>query len=86
MAALKRVKLKWLYLSSQDIEFATDDYGGLKSILGALWQSHKYALQDKDYRKLSVIRHDVFIVFDLLATDEPEIRGTPQPNTRSAVC
>lgn len=70
---------EWIYLSSQDVDIETDDLNGLKSILCALSNSYKFAMEKKDYRKLSLLKIDFVEVCRLLQNlvKSPEDYGDP---------
>ena len=72
---------KWIYLSSQDIDFETNDLNGLKSILEALSSSYNLTreMHKSDYLKLYLIRIDFIEVCRLIANlvDNPEDYNDP---------
>jgi len=56
----------WIYLSSQDLDFKTDDEMGLKSALSALSDAYQAARQTANQSKLLLIRIDHAEVCSLL--------------------
>jgi len=71
---------KWIYLSSQDIDFETNDLNGLKSILESLTSYYKLTREmHKSNLILHLIKIDFIEVCGLIANlvDNPEDYNDP---------